>query len=509
MQNYSRKFYLAVAFISGMSVMALEISASRLIAPFFGTSVFIWTNVIGIVLIALSLGYYFGGKLADKRPEGKVLMSIIFFAGIIFLIVPWLIKPFAQFVTINIWDIQSSAVIIFVGSFIITSILIGLPLILLGMVSPFIIRLITHDEKESGETSGVVFAVSTVGSIVGTFLPTILLIPLIGTKTTISIFAALLVITGAIGLVKKKINLIFLLLLALPIYIIGQLPIKDNSRLLTEAESPYQYIQVAQDIEGNRYLIYNEGVGIQSVYYPDKIITGDYYSDFYNLLPKLIEKDEPTDILVIGLAGGTISRQFNHFYGNAVQIDGVEIDPQVIKIAKQYFNLDKPNLNVFSQDGRIFLQYTEKKYDIIVVDAYRQQLYIPWTLATQEFWQLTKEHLNPGGILVMNINAANDDSDLLVAVENTIASVYPNAYVTSFKENYGWNYMLTGGSEPIDFASLPKKNTFKELVYHADVIANNTTRLTHDDSKLVFTDDKAPVEYMTDKMIWRYLQDNL
>ena len=225
----SPRFLLIIAFVSGFSIMAMEISASRLLAPYFGTSLFVWTNIIGIVLIALSCGYYFGGKLADRVPQLNILLRLILAAGILFLIIPWIIKPLTSFVDISTLIEQPASIAIFISSLVVTAICFSLPLLLLGMVSPFIIKLYSaSQESHIGELAGRVFAVSTIGSILGTFLPTLYFIPVLGTRATINIFAIILILVGAFSFKNNKSRLAVLIPLPLAIISFSKTTIKDS-----------------------------------------------------------------------------------------------------------------------------------------------------------------------------------------------------------------------------------------------------------------------------------------
>lgn len=485
--------------------MAMEISASRLLAPYFGTSLFVWTNIIGIVLIALSCGYYFGGKLADRVPQLNILLRLILAAGILFLIIPWIIKPLTSFIDISTLTNQPASVAIFISSLVVTAICFSLPLFLLGMVSPYVIKLysISH-ESHIGELAGKVFAVSTVGSILGTFLPTLYFIPVLGTRATINIFAIILILVGSLSFKNNKSRLAALVLLPLAIISFTKTTIKDSPDLIFEDESAYQYISVIQDREGIKYLLFNEGGGIQSIYDSNRILTDSYY-DYFNILPYLIESDKTKRALIIGLAGGTVANQLHYFFGEDIEIEGVEIDKKVIDVAQKYFSLDESIVKIYNQDGRIFLRNTSEKYDIIIVDAYRDELYIPWTLTTLEFWSLIKDRLAKEGIVAININSVFRESDLLNSVSNTMASVFNNTYITKTQAGV-WNYMITASQNQLDFKSIANLISDKELQDLAAVFINRAEIVKYDDQHMVLTDNRAPIEFMTEMMGLDYLK---
>ena len=485
----------------------MEISAARLLAPYFGTSSFVWTNIIGVVLVALSLGYYYGGRLADKRPQIGVLLQLILASGLIFLLIPWVVQPLANIVTINTLSFQSASVIIFVSSLIVTSVLFAFPLLVLGMTSPFIIKLYSLRRQDIGNVAGSISAVSTLGSILGTFLPTLWFIPTLGTRLTITIFAMLLIVMAASALVVKKIWLLFLFILLIPLATVNASGIKSTPGLVAEDESVYQYIQVVKDTDDTHYLIYNEGGGVQSVYNKNKVLTHVDYFNYFAVLPYLINSQENRKILNIGLAGGSLSRLFDHYLTDDVRIDGVEIDQKVIDMARTYFDLDSQRTHVHNQDGRMFLQYTDERYDLIVVDAYSQELYIPWTLTTREFWSLVGDHLQPGGVVAINVNATSPDSELLQSIKNTMLTVFDHVYETKIARNESWNYMISASQDGLPFTDLAQLVTQPDLTELAFIISQETRQVAHDDRFGQLTDDRAPIEFMTDKMIFRYITE--
>ncbi|NTV40797.1 MAG: fused MFS/spermidine synthase [Candidatus Moranbacteria bacterium] len=499
-------FLLLVSFVSGLSIMAMEISASRLLAPHFGTSVFIWTNIIGVVMVALSLGYYFGGKLADRIPKIDFLLKLIFSAGFLFLTIPLIIKPLVSLIDFKNLGLASSSMIIFISSLVFTTILFAVPLFLLGMTSPFIIKLYLADENEkTGSSVGLVSAISTIGSILGTFLPTLYLIPSLGTKATINIFALILIILGIFGFKKNKFNFLILLAVFGIFLFFNNLPIKKQAGLIFEDESAYQYITVKRDNNGTNYLSTNEGLGIQSVYNAKKTLTG-YYFDYVNVLPYLINAENPKKVLIIGLCGGTLANQLHHFFPEETIIDGVEIDPVIINAAKKYFAIEDTQTTIFNSDGRMFLKNNSKKYDLMVVDAYSHEFYIPWTLTTKEFWESAKRSLSENGIIAINVNSETPDSQLLKSISNTMASVFPNTYVTPIN-NGGINYVLTAAKTPIDFENATKLTENQQLKNLSLAYGKNLTKqVAFNENEMILTDDKAPVDFMTDHMVLDYLR---
>lgn len=503
-QSYmpKQKTLLLIAFVSGTAVTAMEISASRLLAPFFGTSQLVWTNVIGVVLAALALGYYIGGRISESFPHLRALLRIIFFAGCLCLLIPWVARPLAQ--TAAALRGTGTPGFVFFGSLLVSALLFGIPIALLGMTSPFLIKIATaavqsrspENAVHAGSASGKIFAWSTVGSILGTFLPTLVLTPLIGTRLTIEIFAAVLVVLGSFGFARTGVKIFAaaaILILAAPI----RGPVKPAEQLLAEKESQQQFIQILQGSRGFEYLTINEGAGIQSIYNPDRTTTGFYY-DAMTLLPRLFNpQQQPVKVLVIGVAGGTVPRAMAGEYGSKIQMDGVEIDPAVTALAKKYFNFSSVPIQMHFTDGRVFLASDSQKYDLIIVDAYQNELYIPFTLATKEFWSSVQAHLNSGGILAMNINASSDHSKLFNALANTVAKVFPDLNYTGYGSG-SFNFLLVGSEGPPDFSKLYGSNN-PDLQTMADLVVPNFKTYQYNPNALVLTDDRSPLEFLTEQ----------
>lgn len=490
-----RTYLWVVAFVSGMSIMAIEMTASRLVAPYFGTSLFVWANVIGMIMAALSVGYWVGGKLAERSPKPDTLLFILLAASVLAMLIPFAVAPFSYLVITKL-VVTSGAMLIAVGSFVVLLLLFAAPILLMGMTSPFLIKLLS-DHRGAGETAGGVFAISTVGSLVGTFAPAFFLVPTIGSRATVLLFAGILLVTVMVGLVGKR------AILALAVFLIvpwaAQVPVRASEQTLAEAESPYQYIQILEN-KGARYLRFNEGMADQSVEYADSPYTGRYWDTVYPL-PNLTKAEKPR-VLILGLATGTIARgMIQTRPPGSVHVTGVEIDAQVVAFGRQFFSLDtlpKDQLDIVIEDARTFLQRTDDTYDMILVDAYANQLYIPPHMASQEFFTLAKSRLNPGGILVANVNAPLTTSPLLTSIVKTIESRFP--YVDLYHVPLSWNRVIVASDQEIDWEGA-RSRLPEEL---GPVFAGVRNELSDIDSSTgtILTDDRAPVELMTDAMIF-------
>ncbi len=484
-----------VVFMGGAGTLATEIAASRLLAPYFGSSTIVWANIIGLILVYLSVGYWLGGKVADRRPDPALLGRIVLVAALAIVVTPFIARPILD---LAVEGLDAAAVGAVVGSFFAALALFAIPVTLLGMVSPFAIRLAIVDVREAGSVAGRLYALSTVGSILGTFVSAIVTIPLIGTQRTMLGAAALLAFAGALllGTRWQVATVAVAALLAVPAG-----TVKATPGLLFEAESTYQYVQVLERSDGSRTLKLNEGVAVHSLWEPNSVLTGGEW-DMFLLVPPLL--DRPVrDMAVIGNAGGTIARAFGTFYPE-VRIDGVEIDPVVTDAGRRYLGLDEnPNLNVVTQDGRPFLQETDRRYDVIVVDAYRQP-YIPFYLATEEFFTLARDRLKPGGVLALNVARVPGDDRLSRAIGSTIRAAFPQAWVWKPLQ---FNELMLGFDRPVD------EDELLERVGSVDERVAPLVPLFRDGLEPVepveepLTDDRAPVEWLTDAMIVDFIAE--
>ncbi len=511
---------ILVVFVAGSCSLAVELSASRLLAPYFGSSLFVWANLIGLILLYLTVGYYVGGRLADRSPRPGVLYTLTIIAAFLISVIPFLSRP------ILLWSQSAFATYsigVFYGSLVSVILLFAIPMILLGCVSPFAIRLRIEQVGKSGRTSGQLYAISTAGSIVGTFLPVLLLIPNIGTYRTFFTFAVALLLVSIAGLVgtrvdngprprngrvdKRLLSILLLIPMALSVLTMrGPIKAADGSNgggvLITERESAYNYLQVVQ-VGDELQLIMNEGVGIHSVYNPHSILTQGYWDDFlvapyFNNPP--FTQDQVRKVALIGLGAGTAAREFTATYG-PIPIDGVEIDGTVVELGRQYFHMTEPNLHVIVQDGRYYLQTTSQKYDVIGVDTY-QQPYVPFQFTTQEFFQTVRDHLTPTGVVALNAGRTSNDYRLVEALAQTMHSVFPNVYIID-TERFT-NSLVIGTNAPTSLANFQINanhltNPLLQSVTQASIVYGN---IREEHSRTVyFTDDRAPVEQLIDQII--------
>ena len=426
-----RYLYFAV-FISGMTTLGIEFAASRLLGGVFGTSNLVWAAIIGLILVYLTIGYSVGGRWADKSPKTETFYSIMIWGAFSAGIVPFIARP-VLFAAADAFDQLQVGVLL--GAFSAVLILLIVPITLLGMVSPFAIRLILTDSEEAGKTSGRIYAISTLGSFLGTFTPDLLLIPLIGTRLTFVVFSVVLSLVGIVGLIREDGIKTALKWAWMPVLVIvlaliwGSGPIKKHPDQIFEKESSYNYIQVL-DENGFHLLRLNEGQGIHSIYHPEQIM---YYGTWMQVLPAPFfnqppfQADDIQSMAIIGLAAGTSARQATQAYG-PLPIDGFEIDQEILDVGELYFGMTDPNLVPIAEDGRWGLVHSGKKYSLISIDAYRPP-YIPWHLTTREFFFEVYDHLDSQGVLVLNVGRVPEDEQLLAGLVATIGSVFPSVHV--------------------------------------------------------------------------------
>jgi spermidine synthase len=506
--THSRGLLLPLVFISGMASLGVEFGASRLLAPYFGTSLYVWGVLIGLILIYLSAGYVIGGRLADRHPREEVLYQITAWAGLWIGIIPLVSYPI---LLLSQQGFKELSVGLVAGTLFAVVVLFAAPVILLGCVSPFAIRLLLRDVETGGNTAGRVYALSTAGSILGTFLPVFWFIPTYGTRPTLEGFGLVLVAVSVAGLwpwPKRRVYASFAVAVILAwIFLPSGIKPPQVGQLVYEKESAYGYIQVVRDGTKTE-LILNEGEAVHSIYDPDNLLTGGPWD--YMLIADSFRQAEsseatPKSIAILGLAGGTAARQYTAAFGQSVQITGVEIDPDILDVAHRYFHLDEPNVHPVVADARYWLDTQAARYDVVVMDAYRQP-YIPFHLTTREFFSEVRDHLAPGGVAVVNAGRTATDYRLVDALASTMAAVYPSVFLVDVPAFS--NTLIYGATEP---------TTVEEVEHNlgliSEPVARDVARSVIDDGRLrvspyhsqVFTDDLAPVERLIDEIIFSYL----
>lgn len=494
---------LLIVFLGGFASMGIEMAASRLLRPFFGDSILVWANIIGLILIYLTLGYYLGGKWADRDPRAVTLYRLVAWAGFATGILPYLARPFLQ---MAIPALQRFDAGLGFTSFFGTLVLFIVPVTLLGCVSPFAIRLSTQDISTSGSIAGKIYALSTLGSILGVFASVFVLFQIFGTRGTFISFSILLLGGAVLGIAKEwgiartwKYAALFIVIVIVAALDSGGV-VKAQAGLVYETESPYNFIQVIDDANGWRLLTVNEGEAYQSAYRTDRILTGGIW-DLFLLAPYFASNDPPRNALIIGLAAGTTAREYTLIFG-PIPIDGVELDPAIMAVGQKYFAMNQANLRAIADDGRNFLQTRAGQYDVIALDAYRQP-YIPFHLTTVEFFRTVRAHLTSRGVVALNAARTPNDYRLVDALAATMRQVFPSVYLMDHPNDA--NTLIVATMQPThldDFRIRTAALTDANLRIVA-AQALPTTRIATQETP-VLTDDHAPVENLIHSIILRY-----
>ena len=482
-------------FVVGASTLGAEIAAARLMAPFFGASTIVWANTIAVVLVALSVGYWFGGRMADRRPELRSLCLLVLVASVLLGLVPIVAQPFLS-LSVKAFDNVSLGAGF--GSLLGVLALVAIPVLMLGAVSPWAIRLKLERIEDSGETAGRMYAISTVGSLVGTFLSALLLIPLAGTQRTFLVFALALAIVATLGLGRRwaLAPLGVAALLALPI---GTVKAAEDGRVIHETDTEYQYARVIDHADGERTLELNEGQAIHSLYRPGSVLTDGYWDGFL-VAPFAVLRDPPRRVAILGFAGGTTARAYARYFP-AARIDGVEIDRELFDIGRRCFGLrGRPQLHEYAEDARPFLRRIDARYDAIFLDAYRQP-YIPFYLSTREFFELVRDRLAPGGVVIVNVGHPEGSDRLEKVLSATMGTAFTHLARDPVEPT---NTLLMGSQAPITAANLRAASRRLPADLRPLALRSVPRLAPRLRGGAVYTDDKAPVEWLVDKSIVEY-----
>ena len=488
-----RRLIFAIAAVVGMASLGSEIAGARLLAPWFGASTIVWANTIATVLVALSIGYWFGGRLADRDPTLRGLSRVVLLGSVLIAAVPFVAGPFLR-VSVQALDrVEAGA---FVGSLVAVLVLLAIPVLVLGTVAPYAVRLCVRSLEEAGEVAGRLYAVSTIGSLTGVFLSALLLIPVVGTRRTFLAFALALAIVALPGLsrVAVAVPAAVAVLIVIPV---GTIKPAEGATVIWERETDYQYARVIEYPDGERLLELNEGQAVHSTYTPGRWLTGNYWDEAL-VLPFATRSQPPRSLAVLGNAAGTVARAYAHYFPRT-RVDGVEIDGELTKVGREKFGLAGPNLHLHTVDARPFLRASDRKWDAILIDAYRQP-YIPFYLVTQEFFELVRDRLEPGGVVMVNVGHP-EGSD---ALEKTLSATMGSAFTTVLRDpSQAVNTMLLGASVPASGARIDRAvgggTVPRGLVPTArETAARLAPALTGGE---VYTDDRAPVEWLVDESI--------
>lgn len=473
--------------------MTYEIIGSRVLSPFIGASTYVWTSLIGVILGSLSLGYWLGGRLADRKPDLRILASVIFFAGgLISLTV--LIKEIA------LSFIASAPVGIELRSLFASLILFAPASICLGIVTPYAVKLRMLSLEDAGKTVGRLYALSTVGSILGTFAAGFVLIPFIGSVRTLYGLSAVLFVLSVVlvpfSISRAKIGVIVVFLFSIVSNEASVILLRQANDL-HDIDTEYSRVQVFRTTDPKTgkpiEALATDPYFTQSAMFFDSDDHVFEYSRYYHLTRHF--KPDLRDVLVIGGAGYSVPKDFLRRY-EQVTIDVVEIDPQMTQIAEQYFKLKQdPRLRITHEDGRTFLRSSEPaKYDAILMDAFGSLFSVPYQLTTVEAVREMRRNLRDDGVVIFNLGSSIEGpaSRFLHSELATYRTVFPNVYLFKVNADYPderlQNLMIVATASPEPAMS---EITDAEI---ASLLSHRYPAEPRSDA-VIITDDLAPVEY--------------
>ncbi|WP_321167672.1 fused MFS/spermidine synthase [Baekduia soli] len=412
--------------------------------------------------------------------------------------VPFVAGPFLRVSVDALDSVEAGA---FVGSLLAVLVLIAAPVLVLGCVAPYAVRLSVVAVDEAGRIAGRLYAISTMGSLAGVFLSALVLIPLTGTRRTFLAFALALALVAMLGLRRRAAALGPVLVGALMALPGGTVKEAGASAVVWERETEYQYARVVQLPGGERRLELNEGQAVHSIYRPQTYLTGNYWDEPL-VLPFAARAVAPRSIAVLGSAAGTVARAYGHFLPSTT-IDAVEIDPRLTEVGRRLFDLHAPRLRTHAADARPWLRATDRRFDVIYVDAYRQP-YIPFYLATREFFALARDRLNPGGQVIVNAGHPEGSADLERVLSATMRSVFGHVVRDPAQ---AVNTQIVAADVPLRAASL--RAAAPGLAPALRPLARAAARRLQPalTGGRVYTDDVAPVEWLIDASIVQVAAD--
>lgn len=514
----SRIFLYVTEFFSGMAVMAAELGASRLLAPYFSSSQIVWTIIIGTIMIALALGAVVGGRWADRNPDPDRLYLCIMAAAVWIALIP-LVGKYLIILISGLLIVAVSTNFLVLAAFISCLIIFVPPLFLLGTITPGLVKSATDSLDDNASVVGRLSACNTVGSILGTFLPTFVTTPAVGTFVTFLIFSGILLLVALVYFLSSQAHRQACLIATVAFVVSAALsPMTGfafwEKGLTYEGESIYNYLQV-KTLADRTILSTNVLFGVQSVTMKHPGMTGMYYD---TALAAPLMADQARSALILGMGTGTYARQLRRYYPR-MAIQGVEIDRTISDLATKYF--DQPaDIPVSTYDGRAWLSASGQRFDLIVVDAY-QDITIPFQMSSTEFFTLVRNHLNPGGVMVVNMNMIDDgQGSINAALTNTITRVFgSDAILTADVPQTTNRELFARRPASEDCSGSEGDNQGKKAAMrdypHSDLLAEAAFRVSPDpdlsammeqvSTRLstvgnaegrVLTDDNAPVELL-------------
>ncbi len=489
-----------LVFVVGTGSLGAEIAAVRLLAPYFGASTVVWANTIGVVLVSLSVGYWLGGRWADRHPHMRGLCLLALGAAVLLALVPFAADPMLDLAVRALDSISAGA---FFGSLAAVLVLVAVPILLLGAVSPWAVRLGVERLEDAGRVAGRLYALSTAGSLFGTLASALVLIPLVGTRRTFLVFALAIALTAVWGLRPVRryalAPALIAVLMALPVGTLKAAEEGSGNRVIYETDTRSQYARVVERPDGSRALELNEGQAQHSIFEPDGVLTGDVW-DGHLVLPFLARERPPERVAILGNAAGTTARAYEKFFPRT-RVDGVEIDPELSEIGRRFFDMNNPRLRIYDEDARPFLRRIDARYDVISVDAYRQP-YIPFYLTTKEFFETARSKLARDGVVIVNAGHPVGQDELEKVLTAGMRAVFPHVVRDPIEPT---NTLLVASETPLSAEQLRRVSArgLPAGLRQTGLAAAGRVAPPLRGGE-AYTDDRAPVEWLIDKSIVDY-----
>ena len=510
----NRVYLYLTEFFAGMSVMAVELGASRLLAPYFSSSQIVWTIIIGTIMIAMALGNIYGGRSADRDPNPDRLYRRIVIAAAWIALIPaagkYIILGISAVLIFSInanyliWAAFAACMAVFV-----------FPLFLLGTVTPCLAKYTMENLEDNARVVGRLGAANTIGSIIGTFVPTFVSIPAVGTSATFLIFAGILLLLAMVYFLSAKVKSTAAIV-GTVLFVVGCIfGSRSNfafwkDSLLYEGESVYNYLQV-EETDDSIILSTNVLFGVQSILRKDTGLTGMYY-DYAMAAPCMagvmekLEEGEGFDMLILGMGTGTYGSQCARYFPG-ISVKGVEIDEKITRLARTYFEMPE-DMAVCTYDGRAYLNADDGKYDVIMVDAF-QDITIPFQMSSLEFFTLVREHLREDGVMIVNMNMRSEkEGNINQYLSDTIAAVFSEVWTADVRGST--NRELFASDNPAIVERLAQNAALCVDAELKALLGAVQDRLSsYEAGDYLMTDDCAPVELLGIQVIDELIREEV
>lgn len=444
---------LTVACATGAAVMVVELMAVRLLAPWFGQSLPVWTNVIGVVLLALAAGQWLGGRWASQR-SGFAPATLLIVAGALSAAVPDLVSLLAPLTLPADLALDEAYPFVTLGSLLVALLVLAVPMVAMGAIAPWLVSLSRDAHEVPGRASGRVLGAGTIGSLVGTFGATHVLVGAFGSVLSIRLAGLALMVLGLLtrGAGGTSRPTAWLALAVPGLVFLAPAPAPEQG-LLEEVETPYQFARIVEEPDGMRLLKLNEGLdSFHSAYRVGELWTDRYFDAF--VAPALIAPADGSGvrrILIIGMGGGTMARQIRTI-DRSIEVVGVELDDELVRLGRAWLGLD-PAVPVYGGlDGRLALHGSSGPWGAVLIDAYAQQIYVPHHLCTLEYFEQVRARLHPGGVVALNLGGRTREDPVVSAISGTFAQVFEGATMARVPGTrnmllMGWNGAVTPPAE--------------------------------------------------------------